>query len=630
MPSHTTLTMADTAPMWPPEVTDYRKLLQNFSRDIEAFAHAARELRSWMARNDPDYPLFHLAPPEGWANDPNGVTYDPHSGLYHRFFQYDKTYDEGCMHGVPRTTCSKYGYKGLNSNSRVWGHTVSKDLATWEDWPGIDADSEWDSKGVLSGNCAFDDAGRPVCIYSGSDCNFGVCAYSRDWLTWTKVGCMQHAPSVASQTNHDTAIFRVDGLWHLLIGGCTFNGSNTPLPGVTCAGNAQVWTSTDLRHIEYSHPLTPGGPGRYWELPYLLPFDVSGAALPNDQVAQAARHALLFGDGNAYYVGRYNSTWGRFVPDGTSTETRASTKIGGDGGGVSARIQAHAYNDAAAMDATLTTPGPPPGWPRPNMSDTSSYYSFNPHATDRRGDGGSVRRLMFGWVLGDVSAASAAGAVPYWQSAHSLARVVRLHGDSLVQTPAAEVAALRIGASRVAFRDLRIADGGSLYLPGIVGDSLEVIATFALGRARGTNATSFGVRLRQLDAPPAAGAAAAGDEHEGATTTFSCDVGWTPSNRAAPLSVGGTAAWPATILPQPTPGTVRLHIFLDRSVLEVYTGGAAVTQRCLLPPALWRRLKASGVSPARAATIDAYALGGDATLLSLESWRLGSMWGAVK
>ena len=32
-------------------------------------------------------------------NDPNGVTYDPASGLYHRFFQYDKTYSDECMHG---------------------------------------------------------------------------------------------------------------------------------------------------------------------------------------------------------------------------------------------------------------------------------------------------------------------------------------------------------------------------------------------------------------------------------------------------------------------------------------------------------------------------------------------------
>ena len=84
----------------------------------------------------------------------------------------------------------------------MWGHTVSRDLALWEAWPGIDADSEWDQMAVFSGNCALDDAGHPTCVYSGGKkkpCDVGVCAYSKDWLEWTKTGCMQRAPSAASQ-----------------------------------------------------------------------------------------------------------------------------------------------------------------------------------------------------------------------------------------------------------------------------------------------------------------------------------------------------------------------------------------------------------------------------------------------
>ena len=52
------------------------------------------------------------------TSDPNGVTYDPHTGLYHRFYQYDPTYSDTKCHatGTPRT----------------WGQTVSRDLATWE------------------------------------------------------------------------------------------------------------------------------------------------------------------------------------------------------------------------------------------------------------------------------------------------------------------------------------------------------------------------------------------------------------------------------------------------------------------------------------------------------------------
>ena len=255
MPSHKTLTMADTAPMWPPEVTDYHKLLQNFSRDVEAFAHA-HVMRGWMAPMIQTTHCFTLPRRRAGPARMVSLTIRTRGST---IASSSTTRPMRGLHAWCATVTCSIRIQGPQLK-RSCGVTRCRRILQREDWPGIDADSEWDSKGVLSGNCAFDDAGRPVCIYSGSDCDFGVCAYSRDWLTWTKVGCMQHAPSVASQTNHDTAIFRVDGLWHLLIGGCTFNGSNTPLPGVTCAGNAQVWTSTDLRHIEYSHPLTPGGP----------------------------------------------------------------------------------------------------------------------------------------------------------------------------------------------------------------------------------------------------------------------------------------------------------------------------------------------------------------------------------
>ena len=152
---------------------------------------------------------------------------------------------------------------------------------------------------VYSGNCALDEQGHPVCIYSGgkaTPCDTGVCAYSTDWVHWNKTGCMQRAPSPESQTNHDTAIFRIGALWHLLVGGCTYRGGNLPAAGERCEGNAQVWTSGDnLRTFEYSHPLTPGGPSAYWELPYLLPFDSGGGALPNDAFATASQANLTTG-----------------------------------------------------------------------------------------------------------------------------------------------------------------------------------------------------------------------------------------------------------------------------------------------------------------------------------------------
>ena len=87
------------------------------------------------------------------------------------------------------------------------------------------------------------------------------------------------------------------------------------------------------------------------------------------------------------------------------------------------------------------------------------------------------------------------------------------------------------------------------------GDALEIIATFSTTGS----ASSFGLSLRQ-------------------SANFSCAVGYSPTRRSIePLG------WPADIVPQPTARTVELHVFLDRSVVETYTGGAVATSRCMLP-----------------------------------------------
>ena len=289
---------AATAAAWDPAIEAYRAQLIAFTKDdVKGWATKTRAAREWMAANDPDYPLYHLTAPEGWNNDPNGVTFDPKSGLYHRFYQYDKTYGDACMHGNTRN-CS-LGPSGAavpNAAARTWGQTVSRDGAFWEDWPGVDADkSGVDDVGVFSGNCAINDDGSPVCIYSNGRCDIGVCAYSTDWVHWSKTACMTKAPSARSQTNHDSSIWRdgPGGTWYMLSGGCTYNGTNNASLGVPCEGNAQLWNSSDLKTFTYMQPITPGGPGPYWELPYLLPFDEHGEAIDNCQRSTRCRLATL-------------------------------------------------------------------------------------------------------------------------------------------------------------------------------------------------------------------------------------------------------------------------------------------------------------------------------------------------
>lgn len=91
-------------------------------------------------------PSFHLGPPEGWLNDPNGLCF--HKGRYHVFFQYAPESPEG--------------------GKKYWGHYSSENLLTWR-WDGIaiSPDTPYDKDGAYSG-CAFTEDGQMELYYTGN------------------------------------------------------------------------------------------------------------------------------------------------------------------------------------------------------------------------------------------------------------------------------------------------------------------------------------------------------------------------------------------------------------------------------------------------------------------------------
>ena len=77
---------------------------------------------------------FHITPPTGWLNDPNGLCQI--DGTYHAFFQYSPEWPAPCA-------------------ERGWAHATSSDLVRWEHhgWA-IRADAPFDASGAYSG-CAL-------------------------------------------------------------------------------------------------------------------------------------------------------------------------------------------------------------------------------------------------------------------------------------------------------------------------------------------------------------------------------------------------------------------------------------------------------------------------------------------
>ena len=206
------------------------------------------------------------------------------------------------------------------------------------------------------------------------------------------------------------------------------------------------------------------------------------------------------------------------------------------------------------------------------------------------------RRLMWGWLKEGCSqdACMEAG----WSGVMSLPLELHLLADgSLRVEPVEEIKTLR-GEHRH-WEGLALTPAFEGLPGGRAGDCLEIEAVFEPGPA-----AEFGFRLfaspdgqeqTRLICDCAQGRLVLERDASSLSSTVEREV------RQAPLSLDAD-------------GTIKLRIFLDRSVLEVFAAG----HTCL----------ASRVYPTRPDSLglELFARGGETKLKSLDVWRMGSIW----
>lgn len=98
----------------------------------------------------PDYrPGYHMLPPLGWINDPNGFC--RYQGKYHLYYQY-------------------FPYSPVNLKM-YWGHSSSEDLVSWQYHPvALAPDQPYDEMGVFSGT-AYVEGTEMTLMYTGVSVN---------------------------------------------------------------------------------------------------------------------------------------------------------------------------------------------------------------------------------------------------------------------------------------------------------------------------------------------------------------------------------------------------------------------------------------------------------------------------
>jgi beta-fructofuranosidase len=258
---------------------------------------------------------------------------------------------------------------------------------------------------------------------------------------------------------------------------------------------------------------------------------------------------FMVGNGNPYWVGWYNREERYFRPDSLATSS----------------------------------------------IDNGNYYSFNPNMTDNQGSQGAQRRLMHGWVTGPPSPT---GSVPYWQGAHSIPRVISIRDSRVWQEPIPEISVLR--GAHFHFEDME----APAPLP-TQGDALELQATFGA-----SSASMFGFKMC-VSSDGSCFVRAFFDAQSG---EFGVDGPILVQNiqNLELLSEHHTIKMKRQPSFLEAGQTVAMHIFLDRSIIEIYVNGCAYTAR-LFPPH-------------QALGVELFSEGGSTPVQTIDIWKMSPMW----
>ncbi|WP_309252310.1 glycoside hydrolase family 32 protein [Escherichia coli] len=211
-----------------------------------ALAQSALE-KLCARRGNAWYPIFHLAPPAGWMNDPNGLIY--FNGRYHAFFQHHPASAyQGPMH---------------------WGHATSTDMLHWQHEPiALAPGDKYDRDGCFSGS-AVDDDGVLSLIYTGHIClddrgndsiirEVQYLATSHDGIHFEKQGCVLTPPEGIMHFR-DPKVWHEDGSWWMVIGARDASDN----------GQVLLYRGTSLRdwHLEHVLAHSAAGKSYMWECP---------------------------------------------------------------------------------------------------------------------------------------------------------------------------------------------------------------------------------------------------------------------------------------------------------------------------------------------------------------------------
>ncbi|MED4646537.1 sucrose-6-phosphate hydrolase [Bacillus inaquosorum] len=254
-------------------------------QELRRRAYEEVEKKEPIANSDPHRQHFHIMPPVGLLNDPNGVIY--WKGSYHVFFQW-QPFQTG--HGA-----------------KFWGHYTTQDVVNWKREEIALAPSDWfDKNGCYSGSAVTKDD-RLYLFYTGNvrdqDGNretYQCLAVSDDGLSFEKKGVVARLPEGYTPHFRDPKVWEHEGTWYMVVGAQTEN----------MQGHAVLFASDNLTEWRFLGPITGAGFneldefGYMWECPDLFSLQGSDVLIvsPQGLETDGFRYQNVYQSG--YFVGR--------------------------------------------------------------------------------------------------------------------------------------------------------------------------------------------------------------------------------------------------------------------------------------------------------------------------------------
>lgn len=225
-------------------------------RNVGLIEQAEERIKKYKSavEADPYRLIFHLMPPVGLMNDPNGFI--QYKGRYHVFYQWNpfKT-----AHGA-----------------KFWVHYSSSDLIRWKPEPIALAPSQWYEKNGCYSGSAIEYQGKLVLFYTGNVKDhqnnresYQAWLVSEDGISFSKLGPVLEKPPEYTAHFRDPKVGKMNNLWYMVIGTQTHEEQ----------GRIALFTSEDVKDWKHKGSI-PGSElnglqsfGYMWECPDLFIHD---------------------------------------------------------------------------------------------------------------------------------------------------------------------------------------------------------------------------------------------------------------------------------------------------------------------------------------------------------------------